>query len=90
MSGSFTQAMQASQPAPQPQQQNPLVAEMHQTSQAVQSLIQKLRQVPGINEAMFQQGVQMMTQGTQMIAQAMPKQPAGGGGAPGGGAPPQA
>jgi hypothetical protein len=86
---SFTQAMQAGQPA---QQQNPLIAEMHQTTQAVQSLIQKLRQVPGVNAAMFQQGVQLMTQGTQMIAQAMPKQQAGGGGpgAPGGGAPPQA
>jgi hypothetical protein len=92
---SFTQAMQAGggQPGPQQPQQNPLVAEMHQTTQAVQALIQKLRQVPGIDQAMFQQGVQLMAQGTQMIAQAMPKQQPGGGGgpsAPGGGAPPPA
>lgn len=96
MSGSFTQAMQAGQPGPQQPQQNPLVAEMHQVTASVQALIQKLRQVPGVNEAMFQQGVQLMTQGIQAIAQAMPKQQQAGGagapgaGAPGGGAPPQA
>jgi hypothetical protein len=84
---SFTQAMQGGQPAPAPQQ-NPLVAEMQQTTQAVQSLIQKLRQVPGINQATFEQGVQQMKQGIQMIASAMPQRQ-GQGAAPGQGMPQQ-
>lgn len=74
---SFTQAMQPSQPGAQQPQQNPLIAEMHQTVQAVQALLQKLRQVPGVNQDAFQQGVQQMTQGLQAISQAMPKQQAG-------------
>jgi hypothetical protein len=83
---SFTQAMQSGQPqqAQAQPQQNPLIAEMHQTVTAVQSLLQKLRQVPGVDQNAFAQGVQMMTQGLQSIAQAMPKQAQGGGG----GAPP--
>jgi hypothetical protein len=74
---SFTQAMQAGQPGEQPGQGGaPLVAEMQQTVAAVQSLLQKLRRVPGINQGMFEQGVQQMSQGIQMIAQAMPKRQA--------------
>lgn len=91
---SFSQALQQSQPqqpAPQSGGGQALAAELQQTVASVQQLLQKLRQVPGINPAMFEQGVQQMTQGIQMIAQAMPKQQqAGGAGAPGGGAPPQA
>lgn len=74
---SFSQAMQPPG-APQPQQ-NQLVGQLQQTAQAVESMIQKLRTVPGINQQALEQGVQKMKEGMQMIVGSMPK---GGGGAP--------
>lgn len=73
---SFSRAMQPGQPpqaAPGPQQPNPLVAEMQQVTASVQALIRKLKSLPGINHQVFEQGVALMTQGTTLIGQAMPK-----------------
>jgi hypothetical protein len=84
MSGSFTRAMQP-QPPPQAQGGGPAMGQqLQQAHQMILGLLQQLARVPGIDQAKFQQAVQMFKQGTELIAAAMPK----GAPQPGAGAPP--
>lgn len=74
--GALARSAPPAQPQPQPPAAaHPLVHEMMSIVAQTRSWVARARMTPGVNQAMFDQGGELIARGMEMLASSMPRRP---------------